>query len=1203
MFLNTLAIFSLSACLPVVISAPVLDSNNTTTATSVFTSQNTTSTISTLSNFTSPLAFGVGVGHSPSGSEAVFVYSSQSSETTSSQVDSTPQRPLVMAYFPSWANDDFSPEAINYALYDWIDFAFAMPDRNFNLIWDEPEAPNLLERLVMAAHAEGTKVKLSIGGWTGSRYFSGAVSNEASRKVFASNICNIYDQYNLDGIDIDWEYPGHIGESGNQVSPSDSANFLQFLRLLRMLLPVDAVITAAVGHMPFVNDGGTPMKDASDFAQALDWILLMNYDVWSASPNPGPNAPLSDRCGNSTQPNANAQAAMNAWAAAGFKPYQLVLGIPAYGILSTSNVTGLHTRSKRGSPTLVANDDKTQGEIQFCSLVMQGALSVLKDASGQRDFVASAGFIRDWDQCSSTPFLRSPDTNQIVSYDDPESIRLKAGFVMENGMRGTSMWEMTGDTKHNDLINAVRKSIILATTTTQYIVDKVSRLPNDITIKKKFYPLYDKVFNYSLPSDRIIFKTSVWTPTNQYHQPINAGKVDTNIGPKNGSTALNDEWSRFYAGQITGWAGLIKVDNITYGFLGTPGGVASYVKATQKSAQRRMAFWEYFLSHDWTTTTTEDVVIHQAQLQAPSPFAEIDDRTQLKDGSVYYVTYALANMDTTYQTGADVDVRNQFINQGILSNTKDCNFRAIQDHWPVLAFAHDLGNISAATIYVVVAIGHIRDPAIQHIIADGMIQERSLYFLSQTTVANYIPSFLSDYTGAITKANNFDNTAESDASHISSDYADIVALSIRQAFAGTEITLSQSSNGSWNTGDILVFMKEISSVDMVNTVDAIFPAWPLFLYINPELGKYLLNAAFDYQVTGQCPNRYSVHDIGSHYPNATGHNDGKDEAMPVEESGNMIIMALNYAQKTGDTSQLTKYVRYYFSRPSNVLTSRLSVPQFDLLDQWAQCLISDTLLPSYQLSTNDFAGTFANQTNLAINGIGAMAKITDMTIASDYVSQWQNMAFSHDDSHLTLFVKYVFPAKPFLSLDVLLNKYSIETLLETKWYPTVANKYGVPLDTRHAYTLSVWEIWTAAVMTNNSTCDLFISSVKDWVSSGLSSHPFVDFYNATDGGVQSFKARPVVGGHRMYFPPSFVTEVAKSDTNSKGDPTGDNTTDTGTNAGGGSGGDENSTSSSNGKCGGDGDDDRADWACPSVLPPLALLLVLFALAFQLSQYL
>ncbi|KAK0490833.1 glycoside hydrolase family 18 protein [Armillaria novae-zelandiae] len=357
-----------------------------------------------------------------------------------------------MAYYPSWAEDDCSPETINYGLYDWIDFAFAIPDEHFNLTWDDA-APGLLARLVNFAHGNGTKVKLSIGGWDGSRWFSTAMSNEANQKALAGNIVDLYNVFSLDGIDLDWEYPGHKGESYNQVSTSDSANYLQFLGLLRKMLPAGAVLTAAVDHQPFVDGDGVPMKDVSAFAQLLDWILIMNYDVWSASPNPGPNAPLSDRCRNSTQPDANAEAAINAWTAAGFVPYQMVLGTAAYGVLSTSNATKLRTRSKRRSPAIVTDDGKTQGQIRFCSLIKQGAL-VPEDALGQQKFVGSSGFTRHWDECSSTPFLLSADTNQVVSYDDPESIGLKAEFVKKNGMRGTDMWEITGD-----LNNVLTKSV------------------------------------------------------------------------------------------------------------------------------------------------------------------------------------------------------------------------------------------------------------------------------------------------------------------------------------------------------------------------------------------------------------------------------------------------------------------------------------------------------------------------------------------------------------------------------------------------------------------------------------------------------------------------------------------------------------------------------------------------------------------------
>ena len=90
--------------------------------------------------------------------------------TTSGNGNST-RFPLVMTYYPDWVADQFPPEKINFTLFNWIDFAFAILDKNFNLTWDDPEsAPGLLRRLVVAAHANGSKVKLSVGGWTGSKF-------------------------------------------------------------------------------------------------------------------------------------------------------------------------------------------------------------------------------------------------------------------------------------------------------------------------------------------------------------------------------------------------------------------------------------------------------------------------------------------------------------------------------------------------------------------------------------------------------------------------------------------------------------------------------------------------------------------------------------------------------------------------------------------------------------------------------------------------------------------------------------------------------------------------------------------------------------------------------------------------------------------------------------------------------------------------
>lgn len=359
---------------------------------------------------------------------------------------------------------------------------------------------------------------------------SQAVSTTGTRETFVTNILTVYNQYNIDGIDIDWEYPGQVGASGNTATPSDSANFLAFLQLLKVALPPHARITAAVQSEVFAGSDGNPMDDVSAFKEVLDWVLIMNYDVWgcrfkfsvlfflfffslktpssrtlidisfflliydAASSSPGPNAPLYDRCQNSTQPDMSAYAGFHAWTSAGFPASQIVLGLPSYGYVSKSTTNRLRQRGRRsdehlaatrpqfeggagvesnaGSAVEVAGDDADDdagddsGQVQFKELITQGAIirnPVLDVGDGDggdiATYSASGGFTRYWDDCSSTPFLRSSG-GQVITYDDPGSLAMKAMFAAKVGMLGVNMFDIHGDSVEWDLIRAARRGLL-----------------------------------------------------------------------------------------------------------------------------------------------------------------------------------------------------------------------------------------------------------------------------------------------------------------------------------------------------------------------------------------------------------------------------------------------------------------------------------------------------------------------------------------------------------------------------------------------------------------------------------------------------------------------------------------------------------------------------------------------------------------------
>ena len=353
--------------------------------------------------------------------------------------------------------------------------------------------------------------------------------------------------------------------------------------------------------------------------------------------------------------------------------------------------------------------------------------------------------------------------------------------------------------------------------------------------------------------------------------------------------------------------------------------------------------------------------------------------------------------------------------------------------------------------------------------------------------------FYGDYSNAATASTTFDDKVATDSvSAGGQDYLTITSLSARQAFGAVQLV--------GNSTKQYLFLKEISSDGNVQTVDVIFPFHPILVYTNPSLLKLLLDPLFENQESGQYPNKYSMHDLGSSYPNATGHPLGNDEQMPLEECGNMLIMTLAYAQALNDVSYLTQH--------------------YNLLKQWTQYLVEEALIPANQISTDDFAGSLANQTNLALKGIigieafAMMAKLTGNTadasnytgIAHSYIDQWQVLGVAQDASppHTTL--GYGLND----THGLLYNLYSDAELqlglvpqsvydMQSAFYPTVADEYGVPLDTRHNYTKSDWQMFTAAIA-NSQTQKLLIGDVAKFIGATSTNLALTDWYDAQTGG-------------------------------------------------------------------------------------------------------
>ena len=333
-------------------------------------------------------------------------------------------------------------------------------------------------------------------------------------------------------------------------------------------------------------------------------------------------------------------------------------------------------------------------------------------------------------------------------------------------------------------------------------------------------------------------------------------------------------------------------------------------------------------------------------------------------------------------------------------------------------------------------------------------------------------------------------------------YAELCALSYRQAMAAHKPVYDKN-------GELLYFSKENFSNGSIGTVDITYPSAPMYLIYNPELLKGMMNPIFHYSESGQWNKPFPAHDVGT-YPIANGQTYSGD--MPVEESGNMLILTAALAEVEGNADYAAKH--------------------WETLSQWAEYLAAEGLDPANQLCTDDFAGHFAHNANLslkAIMGVASYARLAGLlgkddimteyiTKAGEMAEKWQKMAADGDHYRLTFDRPGSWSQKYNLIWDKMLGfEIFPEEIAQTEmaYYKTHQNKYGLPLDIRKDYTKSDWILWTACLTENPDDFEALMNPVWNYVNETSSRVPFSDWYITTDGTQQGFQARSVVAGHFM----------------------------------------------------------------------------------------
>ena len=307
-----------------------------------------------------------------------------------------------------------------------INLAFAAVSESGDVVLPNQSGERLAQLQALKTRNPALKIIVSVGGW-GADHFSDAALNDESRDRFAKSVVTLIKRFELDGIDLDWEYPGQPGP-GIKYREEDKHNFTLLLKTIRQQLDHLSDQRHRGGADRYTLTIATADHEYFDHTEMnklyvyVDWCNIMAYDFYnSLTTSAGHHAGLY-RAATAPANSRWAEASVRQHLAAGIPPGKLVLGVAFYA----RAFSGIEKDPPVNQPYA-----KYSGDYSYSRLVA--------------DFINKNGFERRWDDVAQAPYLWNPTIREMISYDDPQSLSAKIKFINQYHLGGVMYWEESQD--------------------------------------------------------------------------------------------------------------------------------------------------------------------------------------------------------------------------------------------------------------------------------------------------------------------------------------------------------------------------------------------------------------------------------------------------------------------------------------------------------------------------------------------------------------------------------------------------------------------------------------------------------------------------------------------------------------------------------------------------------------------------------------